>query len=106
MSAQDVVMCGTVNDEGNEDQTSTVRSPQSIKNSLCFILDNEDSTSKRTITSGQRDGADESTVAKRKRPLVSANTISSLLAPAASIVDEKEIQDINVTTPPSERKVC
>ncbi|RQM16885.1 hypothetical protein DD237_004880 [Peronospora effusa] len=104
MAAQDGVVSSTVNHEGNEDQDSAASSQQSIKNSLCFILDNEVVTSKRTSSIDQLDGVDESTDAKRKRSLVSANNISSLLAPVALIVDEKAAQNTNVTTPPSERK--
>ncbi|CAI5735750.1 unnamed protein product [Peronospora destructor] len=104
MAEQHAVMRDTVNHKDNEDQTSAASPSQSIKNSLCFILDNEVSTSKRTMTSDQLNELDEPTAAKRKRPLVFANTISSLLAPVASIVDEKEAQNTNVTSPPSKRK--
>ncbi|CAI5711636.1 unnamed protein product [Peronospora destructor] len=104
MAAQHAVMRDTVYHKDNEDQTSAASPSQSIKNSLCFILDNEISTSKRTMTSDQLNELDEPTAAKRKRPLVFANTISSLLAPVASIVDEKEAQNTNVTSPPSKRK--
>ncbi|CAI5734908.1 unnamed protein product [Peronospora destructor] len=104
MAEQHAVMRDTVNHKDNEDQTSAASSPQSIKNSLCYILDNEVSTSKRTMTFDQLDELDEPTAAKRKRPLVFANTISSLLAPVASTVDEKEAQNTNVTTRPSKRK--
>jgi hypothetical protein len=97
-------MCGAVSHEDteNEDQNSTASSPRSIKGSLAFILDDRASKRKRSAASAQLEEADAPTATKRKRPSVSAHTISRLLAPVA---DENEARTATRTTTSLERKV-
>ncbi|POM62657.1 hypothetical protein PHPALM_28150 [Phytophthora palmivora] len=95
-------MWGTINHENveNENQNSAASSPRSIKGSLSFILDGESPSGKRTAKSANLDETDEPTTKLK----VSANTISTLLAPIVSVVDENEARIATRTTTLMERK--
>ncbi|KAG7391447.1 hypothetical protein PHYPSEUDO_004982 [Phytophthora pseudosyringae] len=88
-------MCGTASHE-DAGQNSVASSPCSIKGSLSFILGD---SGKRPA---ERDAREEPTAAKRTRP--STNSISSLLAPIASAVDENDARNATRAAAPLERK--
>ncbi|KAG6622876.1 putative WD repeat-containing protein [Phytophthora cinnamomi] len=95
-------MCG-VEDTENEGQNSAASSPHSIKGSLAFILDDEDSTGKRSASTAQLDAVEPADV-KPKRPSITGHAISSLLTPTNSVDDENEARDATTPTAPLARK--